>query len=121
MVIHTLHAEARKLYVADVEKKLPNPMTPKACSYDENCFHCKLPHAVTSRSCLKYLEEKKILLIHHRDKIPLPEARRMAASQRLHRNQIESPSPSILTRRASADAIISPSLITIKPQPVTNL
>ena len=55
---------------------------PKSCTRPAQCFHCKEPHSATSPQCSKYLIEKKILQIHHKDKIPLPDARRQVLKER---------------------------------------
>lgn len=61
---------------------------PKTCTGPEHCFHCKTGHSASSPSCPKYVAEKRILLLHYRDNVPLVDARRqvmsaLAASQPL--------------------------------------
>ena len=49
---------------------------PKSCALPEQCFHCKSAHQASSPTCPRYVAEKRILLLHHRDGIPFPDARR---------------------------------------------
>ena len=98
----------RRVICGRCGKEASQTHDPKNCTEPENCFHCNLPHAATSRLCPKYQEEKKILLLHHRDKITLPNARRLVALERPHKNE-SNPSatrPATTNRRASADTIM---------------
>ena len=59
---------------------LSDDHSPRTCSLEPLCFHCKTPDAASSSSCPKYIAKKRIL-VHHRDRTPLADARRAVVSQ----------------------------------------
>ena len=58
---------------------------PHTCARDEHCFHCKGSHQASLSACPRYQEEKLILIIHHKDNVPLPIACQLLATEREHR------------------------------------
>ena len=79
--------------------------SPRTCSREPLCFHCKIPHAAFSSSCPKYIAGKRILVLHHRDRIPLADARRAVMSQMTQTSQSQLAPPSVgpVTSTAIAD------------------
>ena len=67
---------------------------PKTCNKPEHCYHCKAPHATSSPNCPKYLAEKRILLLHHRDGVPMGEARQKTITDTISSGPVQS-SPSL--------------------------
>lgn len=88
----------------------------KSCNRPEHCFHCKEPHAASSPQCQKYATEKAILLLHHRDGVSLPDARRRVMSARMTTSQQQS-QPTTATHYEQPQPKMSSDQLTSDSQP----
>lgn len=93
---------------------------PQSCSLPEWCFHCKTAHSASSPTCPRYVAEKRILLLHHRDGISFPDARRQvltAASRDVPAMHPPQPPQETKFPVAATSGTSQPSLTSLPHQP----
>ena len=75
-----LACKSKQAVCGNCSHPLSDNHSPRTCSREPLCFHCKTPHAASSSTCPKYIVEKRILVLHHRDRFPLVDACRAVMS-----------------------------------------